>query len=633
MTTLAGGLFFLSLLGWALLWMLLMPRLKLSDALLGGLCGMLFVSYVGVILLQWMAATAWLVMLGGLVAFAVGLVFACVGKRGLRKRLLSPALGVYLVVAALFVIVSRGHIVQDHDAYSFWSRCVRELYTFDTFYIHGASTMFHMDYIPLLASLQYCVVRVFGWQDVYLVYVTVACALVSVCALGERLRPRWLAPIAALLFLYAYDVFGFSLYNIRADGPMLMIFVSALLCLVFREDDSPASLAAPLCAAVVLTGFKIYTGLMFSVMLAVAMLTEALRVRRRGRPWRTLAVCALLALIGAMFMHFSWSVLYHYSTAVASYEAAVASAAYVGETAIGAEAPSLSLSYLLSGNPRTSQLANAFSPEALQKVGELIGETFSAYSQSALVWILPYLLLTVVLAVRQKKEERGRIVRTLVFLLAAGLIYLLGLFGSYFVQSETSGAAVNYLATVTTPLLIASVFISLYHFSEGLLPKAALALMAAGMLLLFSPVDYLQDSMPETEYGATTVMATDLYHYELDGLITEEDAGKRALLIDCSYAASEIRSSSGKTHAYAYWGLPLRVEVLQLPFEDYSRLDDITREYLISHFKANRTELLLLRVEDMLYADAIQEALDLEDGSFGVYEVSCSDGEFSFVWR
>lgn len=218
-------------------------------------------------------------------------------------------------------------------------------------------------------------------------------------------------------------------------------------------------------------------------------------------------------------------------------------------------------------------------------------------------------------------------------LLAAGLIYLLGLFGSYFVQSETSGAAVNYLATVTAPLLIASVFIALYYFSEGPLPKAALALMTAGMLLLLSPADYVQDWMPETEYGAATVMATDLYDYELDGLITEEDAGKRALLIDCSYAASEIRSSSGKTHTYAYWGLPLRVEVLQLPFEDYSRLEDITREYLISHFKANRTELLLLRVEDMLYADAIQEALGLEDGSFGVYEVSCSDGEFSFLWR
>lgn len=633
MTTLAGGLFFLSLLGWAALWMLLMPRLKLGDALLGGLCGMLFVSYVGVILLQWMKPAAWLVMLGGLAAFVVGLVFACVGRRGLRERLLSPALGIYLAVAALFVVVSRGHIVQDHDAYSFWSRCVRELYTFDTFYIHGASTMFHMDYIPLLASLQYCVARVFGWQDVYLVYVTFACALVSVCALGERLRPRWLAPIAALLFLYAYYVFGFSLYNIRADGPMLMIFVSALLCLLFREDDSTASLVAPLCAAVVLAGFKIYTGLMFSFVLIAALLTEALRAKRRRRPARTLAVCALLALIGALFMHFSWSVLYHYSSAMASYEAAAARAAYLGEAAADAAAPSISLSYLFSGNPRTSRLASALSPESLEKVGGLIGETFQAYAQSALVWVWPFVLLAILLAVRSGKENRGRGIRALIFLLAAGAIYLLGLFGSYFVQSETAGAAVSYLSTATAPLLIASVFIALYRFSDGPLPKAALALMTAGMLLLLSPASYLESWLPDTEYGAAAVMATEFYSDELEGLLAEEDAGKRALLIDCSYAASEIRSSSGKTHTYAYWGLPLRVEVLQLPFEDYSLLDDITTEYLVSYLKSNRTELLLLRVEDMLYADAIQEALDLEDGSFGVYEVSCSDGEFSFSLR
>lgn len=66
------GWYFASLLGWALLWMALIRPLKLGQALLCAVCGMLLTAYIGVIVLPLRQAAAWLLMAGGLAALAAG---------------------------------------------------------------------------------------------------------------------------------------------------------------------------------------------------------------------------------------------------------------------------------------------------------------------------------------------------------------------------------------------------------------------------------------------------------------------------------------------------------------------------------------------------------------------------------
>ena len=261
----AGSLFFLCVIGYALVIMLLLPKIKAGAALLCSICGMLFVSFWGVIMAEWMIPVAYLVIYGGLACFLAGAAAAGMKKCSLHTRLLSPGLLFFVLAAAAAVVSGREMLIQDHDALSYWARAVKELFTFDRFYIHADSNMFHMDYIPLMASLQYSVVRVFGWQDGYLSYIPAACVAASIAALTDQVKcKRWFAVILSFVLYYSYRVFGFSLGGLRADGPMLIVFTSGLLTLLMREEDTPSAFVPALFVCAVLTGFKIYSGLMYA---------------------------------------------------------------------------------------------------------------------------------------------------------------------------------------------------------------------------------------------------------------------------------------------------------------------------------------------------------------------------------
>ena len=94
------GWYFASLLGWALLWMALIRPLKLGQALLCAVCGMLLTAYVGVIVLPLRQAAAWLLMAGGLAALAAGILLLLMNRRQLRQRVLRPSLLVWLLLCA-----------------------------------------------------------------------------------------------------------------------------------------------------------------------------------------------------------------------------------------------------------------------------------------------------------------------------------------------------------------------------------------------------------------------------------------------------------------------------------------------------------------------------------------------------
>ncbi len=633
----SGALFFVALMGWAAVLMLLVPKLRAGAALMGGFCAMLFAAYYGVIIAGLMRPTAYVIMIGGLVAFGVGAAAFVCNWRNLRRRLVCIPAGFYILSCLLIAWSANGLIFNDHDAYSFWARAAKELYTFDRFYIHGEVNMYHMDYIPLLAALQYAIVRVFGWQEAFLTYVPAVCMVTCTAAMAELL-PGWRKRIAfCALGVYAYIAFGFDILNLRADGPMLMLFTAGVVCLFARKDSNVSSLLTVLCAAMVLTGLKIYSGLMFSAVLAAALGFEWLRLRRAHQPTGFLGTAFWISVVSIVLMHMSWSILYNYTSAAAAAQAAAARAAYVGKNLSDTEA-AVELGTLLSGNYRTKELLSSFTPEKIANFLALAKTTIVMYIESKLKGAPLFALLASLPVLLCEKEDRKRFLRVLVWLITAGMVYLFGLFASYFVQAETAPAAVVYLSTVSSPFLIAGVF-AVLHSMKGRAkwPSAAVLAVMTGLLVFFLPPELMVFQHSNDRYNEYETLAHSFYTEELNGLITAEDAGKSALLIDSTEASAQLRSRSYKTHVYQYYALPLRVaEPTYLPYGEEDPRGQATAAVLYDRLKYFCSDLLILRIEDEAHWQAVRDALNLHgenDTPFGVYDVSYADGQFRFSKR
>ena len=357
-----GSLFFLSVTGYALAAMLAAPALSAGGALLCSVCGMLFVSFYGCIMAGWMVPTAHALMYGGLGCLALGVIAAGFDWRGLRRRLLSPGLLFFLALSAFAVFDASDMLIQGHDYLSYWARAVKELFTFDRFYIHGNATMFHTDYIPLTAALQYCIVRVFGWKDAYLYYISAACIGASIAAMADLLPKRRWAVLLSVVLYCAFNTFGFRLMELRTDSPMTAVFAAGLITLIARRDDSISSFLPAVCTCAVLAGFKIYSGLMFAAVIVLGLIIECVSLRKNKPVLRRLLAVTAVSVVLLLLMQFGWSALYNASKAQAAVESAAAKAAYLGRTAEQTEA-SVGLDMLLSGNPRTGQLLSSFTPE------------------------------------------------------------------------------------------------------------------------------------------------------------------------------------------------------------------------------------------------------------------------------
>ena len=156
-------------------------------------------------------------------------------------------------------------------------------------------------------------------------------------------------------------------------------------------------------------------------------------------------------------------------------------------------------------------------------------------------------------------------------------------------------------------------------------------------MLLINPPS-LPDLNEPDEYEGGAAHAYYYYTDELDGILTEEDFSKRAVLIDCTYASSEIRSQSGKTHSYQYFGLPMRVEEpIYYTYGDYTILEyHFDPDELYDRVANSACDLLMLRIEDEFYWEAVRDALGLWgdwDEPYAVYDIIREDGEVSFVMR
>ena len=636
----SGSIFFLSLLGYAFLGMLLLPRLKMGAALLSAFCGMLLAAYWLVIILQVMAPAAYGLMLGGLGALALGLGAVALNRRGMRSRVCSVALFGYLGLSLVFVLAYREAAIVDHDSYSFWMRAVRELFLFDSTYFNPQSNISHSDYNPIFAALQYCIVRVFGWQDAYLLYGIAAALVTSLCAVSDLIPKKAYGGLFLVVALAMYVLGELGVKETSANGPLAPVFFGGVICLCFRKDESPASLLPVLAVMAVLPALKLYSGLMFAMALLVVMLLAA-RKPKAGEGGRMPLRYAVLGCCLILLMEGSWSGFYHFQTRKVSYETGLAQAAFAGEAPAGAAAPVFQLSDLVSGNPRNESLAHALTPENTQKVLGLMGETAGLYFRS----ILPYAWLSLLPLLWILRKSKGalpfRIKTALWVCVGVFLCFTLGMFAGYYVQAEISGGAVVYLRTVSLPLVLLALFVCAVAAADRGHEARAFArvMMAAWVALavIGNPVrPFLPAPPPQGEESITFASYTlDFFQEELPPLLLPQDAGSRALLMDSTWEASQIKSKSGITHAYQYYALPMRLSVTQYPYGDYDQLEGIDKEGIDYAMDRTRSNLLILRLEDDLYRDAFAEALEIETDAQmpWILDVERENGALTYTLR
>lgn len=79
----------------------------------------------------------------------------------------------------------------------------------------------------------------------------------------------------------------------------------------------------------------------------------------------------------------------------------------------------------------------------------------------------------------------------------------------------------------------------------------------------------------------------------------------------------------------------MHVTVVQWPFEDYSLLDGVTPENMTALLENARPDVLLVRVEDEFYWEALAAALEMDEfgPATGVYDVERADGAFTLTPR
>lgn len=642
-------LFFIVIAGYAMGLMAVFPRLKAGNALLSALCGMLFVSYWGVIILGWMQYSAWMIMLGGLVCFMIAVTLAIVNKCTLRARFCNVSFYLYFVLCILLVVFHHEYQVASHDSLSFWARATKELFTFNSGYMNGNSNISHADYIPLFASLQYAIVHVFGWHDLSLVFVPFVCVITSLLAVADAFSSKPLAALFVLLGMIIYPMYGFVITDITVDGALSILFAGALLILATRRDASFSSLLSVILVIAILPGVKIYSGLLFALVLTGIIASQWSWKKPQAKN-SELPVnmdvklrYPIIALVMLLAIQTSWSGYYHYHSRLGEYQnQKMLYLDYLGQS-LPAELsmPSFELKDLAAGNPRSAAFVEAVLPEKYEQVGEMIAETWQMYIRSNLPTALFFAMLLLISMLMKKGYEKAQRKIVLVTLFSSFILYVGGLFAGYFVQAEILGAATNYLRTVSIPFVIAAAFFLAQSIqnSNGWRRVGLYATGATMVLYLVLCTDTIHGMFPRMKTDDITYVTHARSFFEdevLQELLSQEDENARAIIIDCTWDASEeIKSKSGITHAYQYYALPMRFYVYQFPYGNSDPLEGMTYDFLSNAAIQNRANLLLLRLDDTMYIDAFAEILEVDPyiDMPWVVDIVVKDGQPTFHLR
>ncbi len=495
-------LFFLSLLGFACLFSTLNSKMRSGASLICAFSSMLALSYIGVVLLNDFVCTPYLLMYGGLLSLAGCIVFRYISQKKGKSFLpfFNQTTITYLIISFLFSVLVIGCQLKWHDEYSFWARAAKELFLFEKPYFNAHTNMLNRDYIPLFASLQVCIGKVFSWSNTALYAVIIACyactisALVDLLKSTDKLKKALLALALVIAIPYSHVKFNFT--YLSPDGPLAMLFATGLLTCIFRNNNKPTSFLPLLFILFILPGIKIYSGLMFAIVLFILLLVELKKANTQTPAPKKQHVCLILcALFMMLFVQLTWSAYSNFGFEKAHVEEQHLQQAYLNDAETAdVQAPQFSLSMFFKGNERNQLLKDKHLATSQGDIKNALHFFLFAPSTSNIfpfsVYAL-YVLLMFVSLLLLSKQNRKRQFSVALYILIASICYIIGIMFTLLVQPDAYNSTNRYLAVLLLTLWVCFFFF-LFRKKDGRDQKTVQI-----YLVLFAFVFLITANMPQ----------------------------------------------------------------------------------------------------------------------------------------
>lgn len=640
-------LYFISLLGWALLIKVFIPRLNLGISIFCGyLCELLF-SYITILILGIFYPGAYFIIYGGFVSLIAAVI---IGHNKIAKKQISFSrsdifiIFTYFILSTCFVIFLSDGTLKAHDAYSFWARAARELYVFNDGYINSQTNIAHWDYNPIFATLQYAITTVFGWSTKYLFFIIIGYFVTSLCAIIDAMKSGYIHKIVFLLLVILfYPVISttYSTTFLGADGALALIFITAILYWYSQKQDGFSVTIPVILAATALPAIKLYSGLMLAVVLGVMLGASLIKNKNTG-----IKIGLIIAITGILFMQFSWSAYYNYNVDRAAYERRIETYAYQGiEKDISSEEPNFNISYFIKGNPRTEQLSSEVDKNNILEMFKLSRNSITLFITANLnnsflhiYSIIVLTLLAYFYLIRSGEEaEKKRMLQTVICLWSAAIIYITGMFITYLVQPGTSHEPIRYIGVVIIPIVI-SVFFYICEYwksnNKKISQSTQIALLITVLILLLgnNPTTIINaySGKSALEFPAATyvqnILNTNLI--KIQETLSDDE---RILIIDNKEDNVGL-GASGVIYAYQYYMLPKRGKVLYYEYGNKDILEQLTVEYLERELIQNRIDTIAIIVDDEDICNKLSAILGIPiDTSIANYiDVKMYDGKFDY---
>lgn len=636
-----GICFFISLLGYTLLMKRLLPNIKIGSAFYSVYLGMLLCSYIFVILFNLYQLSAYIILYVGILLLIVIFILNFVKKdKFLSSQEIKMIIGT-IGLLGLFIYLLGDGALKVHDAYSFWGRAAKELYTFDKFYINPESNMSHTDYNPIMASLQYCITRAFGWKEKYLFYPIIACVTVCFTMLCDFVKTFWGKVLFILMSLCCITFFGstFSTTFLGADLCLGLIFGTSAIRFVYRENDNIIEMLPILLSILILPAIKLYTGLLFSVILIVLMIVDKIEPFYKKKRY------ILIGLLCVLFMQLNWSVVYNYHIQKKNYVTENNIKEYMGEEY--EDNFHLSIKELVKGNPRNDSFLNSIdNKDVTDNVKGLINQTLNIFNtqelygvhltviQTFLVFILGILYLR-----WTDKEQKERISKCIKIFGISIVLYIGGMFATYFVEPGTAAEPIRYIGIAVIPIIVLLYFSLFFNFKS----KRNKNILFLIILIMIFNIRYggvitkAYKANDSQEYIYAQYADKQMKNY-INEIVEKFEIDEKILLIDAyddnfqNYI--EDKNISGISFAYLYMLLPRRADVI---VEDCQNINSL-RMYTIDEFdkiiKNGRIDKILLLSNDYDRIGFYKSLFGFDEiyhNILTVVDVHVIDGEIKYI--
>ena len=636
-------LYFIALIGYAMLLKHLFPNMQTGNSLVGSSLLMLSTSYFTVIILGSYVLFPYVIIWGGFLTCISLIVYSLIKK---KNTCIDCSLILWIIVCLTLCTLLREGIFISHDNYSFWGRAVRELYLFEDFYINANSNMAHTDYNPIIASLQYCVVKVTGWRNASLFYVIISIVSSIIVSLSQLITKRkknlglQILFIGMCLILLPTIHSTFATSFLGADSMLALFPLWGTVIYYQQQDDLHGTRFLLILLAFVLPAIKLYSGMLFLLCIVASIVIHSFRTQKENAKWWALPT---LMLFFAMFMQLSWSYKYNYHTELQYAQRTAEQNAWLNHT-VSAETADIpfSFSYFIKGNPRNEEIKEVITHDSLSESGSVIKKGIqsilcspiysSQLTESAVVLLIFLLFWALCLhnkTITQRHMEYGT-------LLIAGSIYFVGILITYLVQPATLTGTTRYFGVV---VIIWLFYVLLLLFEESATnDKVKLLLILVVALFVSNTNMYNSIHAYVASDAQEPVVAQDMKSNLNDIIIplSGVKAEDRILIIDAMNWGTWSNNglNSFAKYYYQYEFLPARATILSSYRADYSNLDQLQIEEINAAVSSSRSDYVLINCNDANYAMKYYSMFDVPGNATmpWLFKVNVSSGNISYEY-